>query len=400
MSESRTGTRVVFRNIGFRKSGAEWIVGRRDTGDFIAVGSEGERVIRLLGAGVSVQDARRSLLGETGRDFDVMEFVRGLIAVGLVHTLDGRDVSPRQSPPETLPRVRPRHVRWLLYPLVQYALVALFLAGFVVAVLRPDVMPDWNDLIWSQHGTLVLIGQVILAWLLILLHELAHLLTARADGVPGRIRLGTRLQFLVAQTDISGVWLSERRIRISVYLAGVVLDGAICGGCLLAVAAFGPHELLSIVILNTLIPLLIEFMVFMRTDIYFVLQDLTNCRNMYADATRYLRYLCRRVAGRTVESPLRGFRLAERRTLQTYAVVLVVGTVASIALALSIAVNVTLPLAARAASQLFLSSGWLDRADAVTTLLIIGGFTLLWAWTWWRRHGPNVRRLLARYARL
>lgn len=31
---------------------------------------------------------------------------------------------------------------------------------------------------------------------LLLLHECAHLLTARATGVAGRMRLGTRLQFL------------------------------------------------------------------------------------------------------------------------------------------------------------------------------------------------------------
>ncbi len=45
-----------------------------------------------------------------------------------------------------------------------------------------------------------------IGWVLIALHELGHLATARAAGAPARISLGTRLQFLVAQTDVSGVW--------------------------------------------------------------------------------------------------------------------------------------------------------------------------------------------------
>jgi hypothetical protein len=44
-------------------------------------------------------------------------------------------------------------------------------------------------------------------------HELAHLAAARSLGVPARIGLSTRLFYLVAQTDVSGIWAAPRRAR-------------------------------------------------------------------------------------------------------------------------------------------------------------------------------------------
>ena len=41
---------------------------------------------------------------------------------------------------------------------------------------------------------LVLAVNAAIAWTVILIHDFAHLATARAEGAPARITLGTRLQ--------------------------------------------------------------------------------------------------------------------------------------------------------------------------------------------------------------
>ncbi|WP_246090723.1 DUF6223 family protein [Nonomuraea deserti] len=71
---------------------------------------------------------------------------------------------------------------------------------------------------------------------MIFVRELAHLFTARAAGVPGKMSLSTRLQCLVAQADVSGIWSAPRRIRMTVYLPGMVVNA------LLAVAALTLHN--------------------------------------------------------------------------------------------------------------------------------------------------------------
>ncbi|MFC1420636.1 DUF6879 family protein [Streptacidiphilus cavernicola] len=190
-------------------------------------------------------------------------------------------------------------------------------------------------------------------WELLLLHECAHLAVARAVGVPGRIRFGTRLQFLVLQTDISGIEFAPRRQRLTAYLAGMGFNLATAAVAVLLLAAgpVGDHSLtrrlLSILVLWSLLPLTFELMVFLRTDVYFVLQDLTRCRDLYGDGRAYARYLAgaalrtvrrvgRSAAGQAlpprpqgdavaVPDPSLGLPAGERRAVRLYSAVLVLG---------------------------------------------------------------------------
>ncbi|WP_432923903.1 hypothetical protein ACQPZZ_27940 [Microbispora sp. CA-135349] len=387
-----TPTRVTLHDLGVRRDREEWIVGRVETGDVIAVPAQGMRVIRLFQEGATVPEVERRLGAETGTRVDVGGFVDGLVRAGLVAAVDGRPVPAAPPPPPTLPRLLPRHVRWTLNPSLHAALAAVILAGVAVALLRPRVVPGWRDLLWSDHGTLVLLAQTAAGWMLILLHELAHLCTARAAGVPGRVRFGTRLQFLTAQTEVSGVWLAERRVRLTVYLSGMALDAAVCAVCLLLMVPAGPRPALSVVAMTALIMLSAQFLVFMRTDLYFVLQDVTGCRNLYGDSAAYAAHVCRRALLRRSADPLARLPRAESRWVRAYTAMLVAGT----ALCLWLAVTVTLPAAlgllAGAVRALLDPPGWVAAADGVVTVLVVTGFHVLWATTWWRRHGPKARR--------
>lgn len=57
------------------------------------------------------------------------------------------------------------------------------------------------------------------------------------------------------------------------------------------------HRAALIVTTTVAITLTIQAMAFMRTDIYFLIQDLTGCRTLYADATAHARHQAARAAG-------------------------------------------------------------------------------------------------------
>lgn len=389
-------TRVEFHPLGCREDADEWIVGRPDTGDFLAIPQEGMLAIRLLRSGSTVPETRSRIRARTGRDMDVAGFVRALGAAGMVVSIDGRTVASKTAPPPTFPRIRPEHVRWALSPLLHGVLLALGAVGLVVAVLQPGVIPRWGDVLWSDRGTLVLLTQAMMAWLVLFGHEMAHLLTARAAGVPGWIRLGTRLQFLTMQTDVSGVWLSDRRTRMIVYFAGIELGMALYGACLAGMAIFGKNPLVAVLVLNGLLNVGYEFLVFMRTDVYFALQDLTGCRNLYGDASAYLRHLGARLIGRRPPNPLAGLRATERRVSRAYAVLLVVGTGGCLVLAYYVYTRVIWVLLYRAVVELGGSAGWPGVADGMVTLVVVGGVQVLWVKAWWTRHGAKVCRWMRR----
>ncbi|MFL9656401.1 hypothetical protein ACJ7VE_22110 [Streptomyces sp. PB17] len=386
------GLRVSFHGLEFRPDRDEWIVGRQGTDEIVALPAIGMDAVRLLSAGRTVEETRSSLLTATGRDVDVRAFVERLASAGLVASIGERRF-PVAPAAVSFPRVRPHHVRLLLNPVLHAVLLLVPVAGLAVALTRPGTFPSWDSFLWTEYGTFTVLVQCVIGWCLIALHEAAHLLTARAAGVPGRIRLGTRLQFLVAQTEVSGIWLKGRRERLTVYLSGIVLDAVIWGGCLLARGWGADGVLLPVIVATLFLALANQCLVFMRTDLYFVVQDLTGCRNLFTDTARCLRHVAALPFGRRAPHPLRGLPSRERRFVQAYAVAVAVGSVVCLAIGFRVLTEVTWPLLRRSLVHLVDGSGWWLRLDALTTVLVLCGMQALWARLWWRRHGERVKRV-------
>ncbi|MCW1096261.1 hypothetical protein OJ963_20400 [Streptomyces sp. RS2] len=393
-------TRVLLHDLAVRRDRDEWIVGRMATRTFVALPAAGARAVELLGAGLSVGRTEESLRAETGEEFDIADFVGDLAALGFVARIGDHAVPDAEPPRASLPWLRPRHVRLALHPVLPLLVGALLAAAVVVLVRRPDLLPGYRDLLWSRHGSVVLLSGAAAGWTLLLAHELAHLVTARAAGVPGKMRLGTRLQFLVMQTDISGIELAPRRHRLTAYLAGIALNLSVASSLVLALTPTEPgttaHRLLAAALLLALLPLPFQFMVFTRTDLYFVLQDLTGCRDLYGDGLAYARYRVRRSV-RSVRTGRRGVRAGdrdddpsarlpahERRAVRLYSVVLVVGTAACLTFMAAVTLPVDIALLVRAVRGLGPGHGLAGNADAVTVLVVLGGVNVLWLVTWWR----------------
>lgn len=385
-------TRVQLHDLAVRRDRDEWIVGRMATRTFVALPAAGARAVELLGEGLSVARTAEVLREETGEKFEITDFVRDLAGLGFVARIGDCPVHDPEPPRATLPWLRPRQVRLALHP-APPVLVGVLLAAAVVALFRrPDLLPGYRDLLWSPHGSLVLLTGAAAGWTLLLAHELAHLVTARAAGVPGKMRLGTRLQFLVMQTDISGIELAPRRHRLTAYLSGIAFNLSVASALILTLTQTDPgtttHELLAAALLLALMPLPFQCMVFTRTDLYFVLQDLTGCRDLYGDGLAYARYAFRRMlpSPRRAESTDPSTRLPphERRAVRIYSVVLVVGTAACLAFMAVVTLPVDIALLVRAARGLGPEHGLAGNADSAAVLIILGGVNVLWLVTWWR----------------
>lgn len=375
---------VRLHRLDSRPDGDEWIVGRLATGRFVALPEVGKQALDLLGQGLGAAEVGRRLRETTGDDIDVPDFVEALVDLGFVAEVDGRTVESPPPPKPTFARVLPRQVRWVLSPVVP-VLVGLLIAAALLT--RPPVPLSYHTLLWSPHGSAVIALGAGVGWTLLLLHECAHLLTARATGVPGRMRLGTRLQFLVMQTDISGIELAPRRHRLTAYLAGIATNLSVASlAALAAGAADGtPRRVLAAVALLALLPLPFQLMVFMRTDLYFVLQDLTRCRDLYGDGVAFSKYAARRALRRaSAPDPSLGLPAHERRAVRVYSAVLVVGTALCLAFLATFTLPADVTLFARAVTRLGPGHSAARRLDSAAVVVTLGGVHVLWARTWWR----------------
>jgi putative peptide zinc metalloprotease protein len=396
-------TRVTFYPLSVRSDGDAWVIGRIDTGDFAVMPEVARRAIALLADGHTVGEATRVLRREAGRQIAVADFVTELDGLGFLSAIDGR---ARHGPPPnraSLQWLRPRHVRWLLHPVLPWLTLSVLAAAAAVAIADPVVLPGYRALVWSRYSGLVLVTDLAVGWTLVWLHELGHLATARAAGVPARFSLGTRLQFLVAQTDVSGIWAAPRRVRLTVYLAGIGLDLLVASACLLVIGLAHPaglaHRMLALVALEAVLYLPWELLIFMRTDVYYLVQDLAGCANLYADGSARVRYLARRVwhAGRrgvcAPRDPARLLPPRQRLVVRAYCWLLLCGSAACVATAVFITAPAAITLIGRAISELA-GSAPAARADGAAVILIFCGFQIVWLRTWWRRHGGQVRVFL------
>jgi len=401
------GSRVRFRELSERRDANGWVIGRIETGEFISVPDVAHRVITLLGEGDAVDEVAARLRQETGVSFAVADFVTALDELGFLAAIDGWVREDTACPQASLPWLQPRYVHWLLHPLAAIVVVGFAVAIVVMLALHPALIPSYRVLVWGRYAGLVLAVNAAIAWTIILLHELAHLATARAVGAPARMTLSTRLQFLAAQTDVSGVWPASRRTRMTVYLAGMSADVCNAGICLLILGLADPHglvrRLLAVAVAEALILLTTQFMVFMRTDIYFVFQDLTGCANLYADGSAYLRYLGRRVTlhikhvTRPNPDPSMTYPSAQRRAIRSYSLVLLVGTAICLAVEFAVTLPTLIVLMVRAVSEIGVTL--VATVDGCAALVFLLAWHALWASRWWHRHQYQVRPIARQYLR-
>jgi len=294
------------------------------------------------------------------------------------------------------------------------AIVPVLAAAAVTLLLRPDVIPRYSDFFWSPLLSIVIAVNLVLGTIHLGVHELAHLVAARAEGIPAHIRPGTRLQHLVLQTDVSAAWALPRSSRYRIYLAGVLWDLLALSILILALAYAGlpptGEALLAAWILLIFFGLLGEFSFYMRTDIYFVFQDLLHSRNLFHDAQSLLLHHYRRAihalhpkgAG-LPPGPLLARSAGERRKVVFYACLLITGTLISLGRYLLIGIPILLGLVSQAAAGLiggFQIGNTFLVLDSSFTLLAVVGMQALFVATFLHGRRGALASISATLARL
>ncbi|MDG4857109.1 hypothetical protein P8605_02870 [Streptomyces sp. T-3] len=278
-------------------------VGRAETGVFIALPEEGIAILDWLRQGCSLAEVRTRFDAAFGMQPELDEFIEGMVECDFVKSIDGTPLHPAPAGDQpgggwqlfaTLP---PEWFGWLLskpcrigYWLVWAALPALLL-------WRPDLLPHSKDTLLVSGVMLNAVIVALLAWAMVFLHELAHLVTARARGAVGTLSLSRRMYFLVAQTDMSGVRALPRAQRYAPYLAGMTFEAGVLLGCLLLRGAGVGAGLPATLAYVVSIQLLFQCALFLRTDLYFVLTNRLRAGNLAADTAQVLRARWRRATG-------------------------------------------------------------------------------------------------------
>ena len=327
-------SRVRLHDLQSRADGDEWIVGRVLTGEFVSLPAEGMTFLEELQRGGTVADARHRTRTAHGEDVDALDFVATLIDLGFVAAVDDAEGEEEPPRPSSLGWLRPGHVAWLFHPLALAATGGFICAGIATMVYRGQ-FPQYTDFFALPDPGLNLLLASAFMMMIVGLHEFCHLAAARAAGVSGWLGWGTRLFFLVAQTAVPGLWLAPRRIRLRVFLAGMISDLVVFSACAIGMTQAAPrgyaYRVLAQVCLICLLGIADQFAFFTRTDVYYVIQELTGCKSLFADASGYLSYLLGKLSARggTIPrlNPLLALPSRERLPVRLYAGLVAGGSV-------------------------------------------------------------------------
>jgi putative peptide zinc metalloprotease protein len=270
----------------------------------------------------------------------------------------------------------------------------VIVAGFLLAFDDPDIIQGYKALLFLG-GNFAELTWLTVAFTLvaIFIHELAHAVVARAAGVPARFMIGNLMYYVAFQTDVSGLWLAPRRLRLLAILAGSYVDLVFAFGLVgvlwlyrhgdISLSATVTVPVLSALITTYMMRVLLQFFFFLRTDLYYFVVVAFGYKNLMAETEHFLRNLVARVVRRPrwiVDQSAVPAR--ERRAARAYAVVWLVGR----AIALGALFFFYLPLLFSYVKEfvLLLATGHsrLRSADFLTIatlgIALYGGGVFLW----------------------
>jgi hypothetical protein len=354
-------------------------VGRPDTGVFVSLPEPGIEIIRDLRQGFTLDEVSQRFAQRHGQPPDLDDFLAALTECGFVRQPDGQQAGgPLADEPEA-PGLRgwrllgslPSHrVAWLLSRPAMVVWVAVWLAVPGILIFRPDLIPTAADARLGLGVAPDALLLTVLAWSLVLVHEMAHLLAVRARGCAGVLRLSNRLHLLVAETDMSGIRSLPRSQRYAPYLAGMTFTMSAFAAVLIAqLAGMDARPLLAIGYL-CLFTLLFELAFFLRTDIYYVITTSLRLGNLMTDTWRWV--------GNKLVTPLRrrppydlsAVPAREMRFVRWYSVFLVIGVAVVIGQFLLLGLPLLLSFLRDSISQIAAGPSTLGFWDAAVLLLL------------------------------
>jgi len=402
-------TFVAVRPFSHIRNGEEVTIGDIERQVFLTIPVEGLDILTSLAEGRTVGDSARSFEEKYAEQPDIDDFLTALESEGFLHPADGREVA------EPGPQGRFWRLDWISQRTAQrlcsWPVVTLLLlitvAGIALTIADPAIIPPLQSLVFPK-GNYAALTLIMMAWAFasVILHEVAHLVVARARGVDTHIGFGNVVYTLVAQTNMNGMWMVGRSARYLSFVYGLIVDAA--SVAILLGVVWADHQglivlspawsgqLVSALVFMYFLRISFQFFFYLRNDIYYVMATASGARNLMGDTEVFLRNGIARLLrrhDRLVDQS--SFSRRERWSIRAYSVLYLIGRVFAIVML----VTVYLPLVYLYLAELFLVAtghedatfGVLDVVVAAVSFLVLtGGGIGYWAYDMWRNRGRKT----------
>jgi putative peptide zinc metalloprotease protein len=289
-------SRIKLHPLNIRKESKHYVVEDLSTGEFFEMPELCVIAIEKIKEQVPLDIIEIELKQRfPNEEVDLIEFANQLLELEMVEEMDGNKIEILEQKREKLglTSIRPWVGGLFFNKATKVIYFSLFLTSVCLIVWKPSLFPHYKDLFvfdaMYQNIFLWVLGGVVL----VLLHELGHILAARAYDLPTRLDVSHRLFFVVLETDLSLGWKLAPKDRIFIYFAGICFDTvllftSLMGQLLLPEGANLVKSILSFIVLDVFIRLIYQCGMYLKTDLYYVLENMSGSYNLMENAKGYL----------------------------------------------------------------------------------------------------------------
>jgi putative peptide zinc metalloprotease protein len=286
---------VTLKQLVIRKDQKHYIVEDVMNGEFYEMPEVCIVAIELLNQRKSLKDVEKELtVRYPDEDIDLSDFVSQLLELDLVSEINGEKML------KSLVQKEQSGYSWISINLGRFFFnyfssnlyVVLLIASIGLIVFNPALFPSYTDLFAFDLMLQNMVAWLVITLVLVLFHEFGHVLAVRSEGLPAKIGIGHRLFLVVLETDMSQVWKLPPQKRNRLYLAGMYFDSVLLFLALISQNFTNESSLmgglLKLVVLDTFIRLVYQTAVFMKTDLYYFIENKTGCYNLMENGRNFL----------------------------------------------------------------------------------------------------------------
>jgi putative peptide zinc metalloprotease protein len=283
--------------IEVRKDKKHYIVEDKFSGDFYEMSEVCIDAIHLIQYGEQLGEIEQQLKEKFPQEeVDLLGFATQLLELNLIESIDGVKVGNKQINKEKLGFmwISPKQGKFFFNKVAYIFYFALFVINIVLIKEHPSLFPHYKDIFVFDYMFLNIILWMILTFVLVLFHEIGHVLAMRAHNLPTKLEVGHRLFLVVFETDTSSVWKLPSKKRNVLFLAGICFDTFILSFVLIMQLFLESTSgiflsIMKVIILDTFTRIVYQFCVYMKTDLYYVIENVSGCYNLMENAQRLLR---------------------------------------------------------------------------------------------------------------
>ncbi len=383
---------VDFHELKIVEDGADILVARADLADFVVLPADGGALLTQLVGGMPPKVAASWYRETYLETVDIVDFLESMGELGFLRSDHLAPAVPVAS------AVRYQALARALFSWVAasiYAGVIVVWLGLILADKIPP--PHSQDVFFSSSITAVQLFLVFGQTPWIFLHEGAHMLAGRRLGLPSKLYVSNRLYVIAFETRMDALIGVPRRQRYLPFLAGMIIDVV----AISVLSIFGQTlrrsdglvgnigELMVASVIPIIVRLAYQFLLYLRTDIYYVLVTAWGCHDLHGATSAMLRNSLWRVLRRPEQKiDLNQWTDRDRQVARWYQPMFAVGAGVLILVALLI----YLPIISNFASVAWESLGARELTpgfwDSLIFLaLLLGQFALAGFVAWRERRG-------------